>query len=442
METTVKVAVVGAGAAGLCALRHLTSPEHVASSHRFEVTCFEQSCRVGGTWIYTERTGSDEHGLPVHSSMYKNLRTNLPVQCMAFPDFPFKSGRPSFVTHEVVLDYLEDYTSHFDLFKHIKFQTLVKWIQPVNMQSELKKLQWELTTCDVVNKIEHQPELFDAILVCNGHYADPLIPDIPGKETYSGQVYHSHDYRVPETFSDKVVVILGAGMSGQDILFELSPLAKWVYLSHNQRPLTSNLPENVTQKPGIKKITGSLVHFLDGSQVMTDVVLLCTGYNYKYSFLAPQCGVKVVDGRVTGLYKHLFCTKCPSLAITGVCRVILPFPLFDFQVRLFKSVLEGTCVLPSKVSMDEDTENDYRKRLEEGMPHRYAHIMDSRQFSYTNDLADMTKTSRLSPFYSQLYYMCNDLRQQDLANYKNCNFTINEAGDVVILSAEGLYLKI
>ncbi|XP_055891637.1 uncharacterized protein LOC106078289 [Biomphalaria glabrata] len=438
METTVTVAVVGAGAAGLCALRHLTSSEHVASRHHFEVTCFEQSSRVGGTWIYTERTGSDQNGLPVHSSMYKNLRTNLPVQCMAFPDFPFKSTRPSFVKHEVVQEYLEDYASHFDLFKHIKFQTLVKWIQPVNMQSELKKLQWEVTTCDVVNKIEHQPELFDAILVCNGHYADPLIPDIPGIETFSGQVYHSHDYRVPETFSDKVVVILGAGSSGQDIALELAPYSKWVYLSHKKPLLASKLPENLTQKPGIEKILSSSVHFNDDSLVTADVLLFCTGYNYNYSFLAPQCGVQVVDGRVTGLFKHLFCTKFPTLAVIGVCKVIVPFPMFDVQIRLFRSVLEGTCVLPSKESMDEDTENDYRKRLEEGMPHRYAHTMSSLQFNYNDDLADMAKISRLPFHYSQLYHMCHQLRRQHLTSYKNCNFDINEAGDAVLISSKNI----
>ncbi|KAI8791149.1 flavin-containing monooxygenase FMO GS-OX-like 2, partial [Biomphalaria glabrata] len=270
------------------------------------------------------------------------------------------------------------------------------------------------------------------------HYADPLIPDIPGIETFSGQVYHSHDYRVPETFSDKVVVILGAGSSGQDIALELAPYSKWVYLSHKKPLLASKLPENLTQKPGIEKILSSSVHFNDGSLVTADVLLFCTGYNYNYSFLAPQCGVQVVDGRVTGLFKHLFCTKFPTLAVIGVCKVIVPFPMFDVQIRLFRSVLEGTCVLPSKESMDEDTENDYRKRLEEGMPHRYAHTMSSLQFNYNDDLADMAKISRLPSHYSQLYHMCHQLRRQHLTSYKNCNFDINEAGDAVLISSKNI----
>lgn len=73
-----KVAVVGAGAAGLCCARHLSRyPEH------FTFSVFEQGSEVGGTWIY-EKNGrplqdvrhstGQEGAPPVHSSMYKNLR--------------------------------------------------------------------------------------------------------------------------------------------------------------------------------------------------------------------------------------------------------------------------------------------------------------------------------------------------------------------------------
>ena len=61
--------MIGAGAAGLTAARHLTSQLDV-----FDVSVFEQASRVGGTWVYNENTGTDERGFPVHSSMYRNLR--------------------------------------------------------------------------------------------------------------------------------------------------------------------------------------------------------------------------------------------------------------------------------------------------------------------------------------------------------------------------------
>ena len=60
-----KVAVIGAGAAGLAAAREL--------SKEFDVEVLEQSDDVGGVWQYTFDV---EEG--VHSSLYASLRTNLP----------------------------------------------------------------------------------------------------------------------------------------------------------------------------------------------------------------------------------------------------------------------------------------------------------------------------------------------------------------------------
>ena len=61
--------MIGAGAAGLCAARYLTSEPDI-----FNTMVFEQTSSVGGTWVYSEKTGTDEHGVPIHSSIYANLR--------------------------------------------------------------------------------------------------------------------------------------------------------------------------------------------------------------------------------------------------------------------------------------------------------------------------------------------------------------------------------
>lgn len=64
-----KVAVVGAGPAGLAAARHFTAPDSP-----FECIVFEQGDDLGGTWRLSEYVGADPLGRPVHSSMYNNLR--------------------------------------------------------------------------------------------------------------------------------------------------------------------------------------------------------------------------------------------------------------------------------------------------------------------------------------------------------------------------------
>lgn len=62
-----RACVVGAGASGLCAARHLLAAG-------FETVVLERAHTLGGTWVYMENTGYDEYGLPIHTSMYKSLR--------------------------------------------------------------------------------------------------------------------------------------------------------------------------------------------------------------------------------------------------------------------------------------------------------------------------------------------------------------------------------
>lgn len=62
------IGVIGAGAAGLCSARHILANQGMVP------IVWEQSEKVGGTWNYTLQTGTDKHGLQIHSSMYQNLK--------------------------------------------------------------------------------------------------------------------------------------------------------------------------------------------------------------------------------------------------------------------------------------------------------------------------------------------------------------------------------
>ena len=74
------VAVVGAGAAGLCAARHLAAHPQVTLNQglffvlnlppphhpppQLRPVVVESSGRVGGTWVYSPGVDRDNHGLP------------------------------------------------------------------------------------------------------------------------------------------------------------------------------------------------------------------------------------------------------------------------------------------------------------------------------------------------------------------------------------------
>lgn len=62
-----KVCIVGAGTAGLSALKNSLERKEL------KVICYEQGDKLGGTWICQEQIDVHDYEA-VHSSMYKNLR--------------------------------------------------------------------------------------------------------------------------------------------------------------------------------------------------------------------------------------------------------------------------------------------------------------------------------------------------------------------------------
>lgn len=68
IKPPIKVAIIGAGVSGIGAARHCSK-----FTDRIVFTVYEQGTHIGGTWIYTPHTKSDEMGQPVHTSMYQNL---------------------------------------------------------------------------------------------------------------------------------------------------------------------------------------------------------------------------------------------------------------------------------------------------------------------------------------------------------------------------------
>ncbi|CAG0885434.1 unnamed protein product [Darwinula stevensoni] len=369
MKAVQQVAVIGAGGAGLAALRHL------AGQPGLSVVAYELSSQIGGTWVYTDKTGKDEHGLPIHSSMYEHMRTNLPKEVMAFPDFPFPEEDASFLHHTKVLEYLEGYAKHFNLYKH---------------------------------------------------YAVPRMPKIPGLDSYKGQVMHSHDYRNSEPFIDKKVFILGAGPSGLDISIELAAVTPCVYLSHKKAPLKTRLPKNVVQIPVVERVEENSFVLPDGNRVEADVLLVCTGYEYSFPFLDPDCGIQVTDNRVEPLYKHCIHINHPqSMFFVGIPFTVCPFPLFHFQGLLAKKLLLEGLELPSSKEMLSDGEAEWSKRAAQGFPkHRY-HCMHGLFQDYLDSLAQWMQIETLPPAFTSLYtHIFNSIYHDSLADLKERRFRL------------------
>ncbi|XP_035636288.1 uncharacterized protein LOC118390135 isoform X1 [Oncorhynchus keta] len=416
-----RVAVVGAGAAGLCAARHILSrPDTFAPPVVYELTEY-----VGGTWFYEERTGSYDNGLPIHSSMYRDLRTNLPKEVMMFPDFPFDPQLPSFLPHQEVQKYLERYCQSHCITPHIRFSAVVDEVSPVVTEGKGPMTTWKVTSRDVKSGSQNT-ETFDSVFICSGHYSDPHIPSIPGLERFKGKVIHSHSYRHPEPFSGQSVVVLGAGASGLDISLELGRSNAQVTLSHGKPTLPFPLPYGVHQATPVEEIQedGSL-RFQDGSITQAQVLLLCTGYNFSYPFLEPaRLGLEVQEHLVTPLYRFLMPPAFPSLFIIGICKIICPFPHFHCQVQFALAVLEGSVALPSLAEMEEEAQGEMARKVERGVQLRHMLKMDKEQWGYAQTLAQTGRFAPLPPVTQSLYEEVWRQRQVHPQNYRQVNYRL------------------
>jgi dimethylaniline monooxygenase (N-oxide forming) len=194
-----KVGIIGAGPAGLCAIKH-------SVAFNCDVVAFEQTESIGGTWNFTNETGRDKYGIDVHSSMYQGLFTNIPKEIMSYPDFPYQTHEKSFVSSGEVLKYFHLYAETFDLFKHIRFQHHVLRVCPRFDD------KWEFTVRNLrADKLETY--VFDAVLVCNG-FSAPFMPKIPGQEVFVGKQMHSHLYRSSDNYQNERVLVIGGGERG------------------------------------------------------------------------------------------------------------------------------------------------------------------------------------------------------------------------------------
>ena len=93
------------------------------------------------------------------------IRTNLPKEVMAFPEFPFPEHLPSFMTSRNVAKYLKDYAKHFDLLKYVKLQREIISVKPCQNEEQFT---WQVVSKDMNNGRTDNEE-FDAVIVCNGY---------------------------------------------------------------------------------------------------------------------------------------------------------------------------------------------------------------------------------------------------------------------------------
>ncbi|KAF4357664.1 hypothetical protein F8388_007200 [Cannabis sativa] len=250
-----EVAIIGAGVSGLLACKYVLSKG-------FQPIVFESRSGVGGLWTKTIET--------------TKLQTPKPLY--QFSDFPWGSSvEEMFPDQHQVLDYIESYAHHFDLVKHIKFNSVVRSLEYDASDQDMQ--HWALWGGDgeacgsrgkwnlvVQQNTEADDQVYrvDFVILCIGRFSNvPNIPEFPpdhGPNVFHGQVIHSKDYAAmdskaaAEFVKDKQVTIVGFQKSALDIAMECSTVNANLYLNR--------FSELLVHKPGEGCILGLLATLL------------------------------------------------------------------------------------------------------------------------------------------------------------------------------------
>lgn len=383
-----RVCVIGAGPSGITAAKNLLD-------EGLDVTVFDLGSEVGGNWVFSEKVG--------HSSVFETTHIISSKTLSQYDDFPMPDDYPDYPSHRHLATYFQSYARAFNLYPHIRFNTLV---QQCTLDKDWK---WQVTvSCEGV-ETTHQ---FDAMAVCNGHHWQPRMPQYPG--TFDGSFIHSHDVKRFSMFAGKRVLVIGGGNSACDVAVESSRVAAsvdmswrrgyWIapkfmmgkpadvfstkihwlprkiwqklsaislYIRNGKNsdyglpepdgPLGSHHPTinedlfftirhgKIKPRPDVDRLDGKKVFFKDGSYGEYDVIVACTGYVIAHPFFDKQF-IDYSEGEVP-LWLRMIHPTIDNLYFIGLFQPLgCIWPGAELQSKIMARELAGLWQRPEHVA--------------------------------------------------------------------------------------------
>ena len=433
-----RVAVIGAGAAGLCAAKNLLA-------RGVEVVVYELGSCIGGLWVY-----DNDNGI---APAYQSLHLNSETRVTEYRDFAFPADGPLYPDHAGVRRYLEAYAAKFDIARHIRFRSKVVDVAPHGARWRVTLAPGGAAALDKTSDADLGNGMgngmgngtaaneFDAVIVASGHQG---MPSHPGwRKDFAGEYLHSHTYRVPEPFRGKRVLVVGMGNSAVDIASDIcvvtqsttisarSPvlvmprmlfgvptsrvlariekkwlpwpvrrsvrellvrivhgtMEQWGFVTPKSRTHPTSHPSlmshfvwnRIKARPGIESVKGHEVRFVNGHTETFDTIIAGTGYSVDLPFLAPA--LRPLDGHRLELFLRVVAPN-PShrgLYFTGLFNVAGGgnIRMMDDQAEYITELICGDVMLPDAARMHRTMEEEqaFMKHEFPGSP-RYALELD------------------------------------------------------------------
>jgi trimethylamine monooxygenase len=381
-----RVAIVGAGPSGLAQLRAFQSAK-ARGEEVPQIVCYEKQSDWGGLWNYTWRTGLDEHGEPVHCSMYRYLWSNGPKEGLEFADYSFEEhfGKQiaSYPPRAVLWDYIKGRVEKAGVRDLVRFNHVVRRVT-WDEEAELFTVMAHDLEADTESS-----ETFDYVIVATGHFSVPNAPEFPGFDTFNGRILHAHDFRDAREFVDKDLLLIGTSYSAEDIGSQCWKYgARSITVSHRTAPMGFRWPDNWKEVPLLQKVEGNSATFADGSSARVDAIILCTGYQHHFPFLPDDLRLKTANRlAIADLWKGVVWVHNPRLFYLGMQDQWYTFNMFDAQAWYVRDIIAGLIPVPDSV---EKRLVDVTARIEaeDALPDDYAAI--AYQGAYIQELIEET----------------------------------------------------
>ncbi|XP_067133537.1 flavin-containing monooxygenase 5-like [Centruroides vittatus] len=300
-----KVAIIGAGASGLTSIK-------ACKEEGFDIVCYEKTNNIGGLWRYRDE---DVEGL---ASVARSTIINSSKEITAFSDFPPPKHFPNYMHNSMMIKYLELYAQKFELVQYIKFRHEVSSVTPSNDYEYTGR--WKIRVKDLLNGVELE-EVFDAVMVCNGHHVYPLRPTFPGEDEFEGRIIHTHSYKKPNGYDDKKVLVVGVGNSGGDAAVELSSVASKVYLSTRRGCW--------------------IIHRVGSNGLPFDALYLCRFWNLLYHIVPFKINNSVIERMINNRFDHELYQLKPKH------RILSQHPMVNDALP--NRILSGTVVVKGPI---------------------------------------------------------------------------------------------
>ncbi len=190
-----RVAILGAGASGICMAIRLEALD-------VDVTVFEKSDGVGGTW---------------RDNTYPGAACDVPSFLYSFSFEPKLDWTRKFPGQAEILDYFETVAARHQLGRLCRFGSTVTTLSFDEGEGE-----WE------VRLDNGEVERFDIVISGLGQLNRPAIPAIDGLEGFEGEVFHSARWDHDVDLTSRRVGVVGNGASAVQFIPPVAEVAEHV----------------------------------------------------------------------------------------------------------------------------------------------------------------------------------------------------------------------